>query len=118
MRKYRVLAGRLNIRAIPGATDKSLGILTRNMEFWSNEEQRRNPRQLWATVCDHNGIPRGWACVHDNLTRYCEEVPMPVSVAPELPPMPENPGGLDLMGKVIELEHRIRTLENIAGIGK
>ena len=38
--------------------------------------------------------------------------------APELPPMPEPPGGFDWMKWADDIEQRVKRLENIAGFGK
>ena len=104
MKKYRVIANRLNVRKAPNSAAATLGNLPRGSEFIGTEESHTVSGQVWA-----QRSTGGWRCVYDRSTRYCEEVPMPAP-SPELPPMPEPPGGLDVVGRLTALEGWARGL--------
>ena len=98
MIKYRVNVARLNVRKAPNAASSAIDVLTKGAEFYSHEQARTAAGQVWAAR--NTG---GWLCVHDKLQRFCEEVPTPT-----LPPMPEPPGGLDMMDRLAALEEWAR----------
>jgi hypothetical protein len=120
MKRYRVIVGRLNVRKVANANAPVIGTLPRGAEFWSSEQSAGLSGSVWANRLVESspgiGKPSGFLCVSDRLTKFCQEVPTPTEAPLELPPMPENPGGLSpdvtaLLARIVALEGRVKKLE-------
>jgi hypothetical protein len=121
MKLYQVTSVSLRVRSAPNASASIITTLPRGAKFWSDEQTPGMNGSLWANrlVESSPGVGKrhGFLCVHDRLTKFCQEVPTPTEAPLELPPMPENPGGLSpdvtaLLARIFALEGRVKTLED------
>ena len=119
MKKYRAIKT-VNIRATPGTNTAVMGRIVAGQEFWSDTQEAKPGRQMWAQVLSNTGAALGWACVNDSLFKYLEELPQPAPVADALPPMPEPAGGLteyqELAVRVDALRRDVDALINRVGL--
>jgi hypothetical protein len=109
MKLYRAIKT-INIRATPGTNTAVMGRIVAGQEFWSDVQEAKPGRQMWAHVLTSSGASLGWACVNDSLFRYLQEMPQPAPVADPLPPMPESPGGMS--PDVTALVQRLQRIES------
>ena len=79
--------------------------------FWQYTD--RGPGATYGVASASIDLNR-WHGTLEQLREFAGVKPEP----PPLPPMPEPPGGLDLMGRVEALEKAVKQLQQLAGFGK